>query len=96
MRLSIFNLAPGAASDVATDIDNKDFVGHINLALVHIVKHFLGAVGPDFIVSGMAEESDADDDIAFKSQALLGFKKLVLEAGATTILPVFKQVPSFS
>ena len=30
----------------------------------------------------MAEKADADDDVAFKSQALLRFKELVLEAGA--------------
>ena len=82
MRCGIFDLAPGAAADVASDIDDEDLVCHVDLALVHVVQHLFGAFRPDFIISGMAEETDADDDVSLKRQALLGFDELVLEAGA--------------
>ena len=84
MGLGILNLTAGATADVASDVYDEYFVRHINLALVHIVQHLLGAFRPDFIVSGMAEESDADDDIAFKGEALLRFKELFLETCAPT------------
>ncbi len=82
MHLGIFDLAPGAAANVSAHVDDKDFVGHINLALVHIVEHLLGTFGSDFIIPRMAKESDVDDNIAFKCQAFLRFKELVLETGA--------------
>ena len=82
VRCGIFDLAAGAAADVAPDIDDKYLVGHVYLALVHVVQHLLGAFRPHFIISRMAEETDADDDVALKRQALLGFDELLLEAGA--------------
>ena len=79
--LGIFNLRAGAGADVAADVDDIDLIGHVDLALVHIVKHLLGALRPDLIVAAMAEQADADYDVAFKGKALLGFEELVLEAG---------------
>lgn len=37
---------------------------------------------PDLNVPGMAEETDADDDIPLQYQPFLYFKKCILEAGA--------------
>lgn len=62
----------------------KDFIGHIDLTLMHVVKHFLGPFVPDFIVSGMPEQSDTDYDIPFKSKSFLFLKELLLKAGAAT------------
>ena len=59
-----------------------DAVCHVNLAFVHVVQHLLGAFGPDFVVTAVAEEAHADDDVAREGQALLRFHELILEAGA--------------
>ena len=80
--LGIFNLGACTGTDIAADIDYIDSVGHINLALMHIVQHLLGAFCPHFIISGMAKQADADDDVSGKCQALLRFKELLLEARA--------------
>ena len=48
---------------------------------MHIVQHLLGALCPDFFVAAMAEQADADDDVALEGQALLRFEELVLETG---------------
>ena len=80
LTLRIFNLRAGAGADVAADVDDVDLIGHVDLTLVQIVKHFLGTLGPDLIVATMAEQADADDDVAFEGKALLGFEELVLEA----------------
>ena len=49
---------------------------------MHLIEHLLCAFGPDLIISGVAEETHADDDVAFEGKALLRFDELVLEAGA--------------
>ena len=49
---------------------------------MHVVQHFLGAFGPDFIVPAVAEEADADDDVACEGEAFLRFQELVFEARA--------------
>ena len=82
MLVRILNLASGAAANVAANVDDEDFIRHINLALVHIVKHLLRALSPDLVVSAVAEEPDTDDDVAFKGETLLRFKELIFEAGA--------------
>ena len=82
MRLGVFNFAAGALADIAAHVDDVDAVGHVNLALVHIVQHLLCALGPDFIVAAMAEKADADDDVAGEGEALLCFQELLLEARA--------------
>ena len=69
-------------ADVTAHVDDVDFVGHIDLALVHVVQHLLGAFGPDFVVAAVAEKADADDDVARKGQAFLRFQEGVLEACA--------------
>ena len=81
LALGIFNLRAGAGADVAADVDDVDLIGHVDLALVHIVQHLLGALGPDFFVAAMAEQADADDDVALEGQALLRLQELLLEAG---------------
>ena len=82
LRLGISNLITSAFADVAADIDDEDLVGHVDLAFVHIVKHSFGAFGPDFVVSAVTEQSDRDDDVAFKGQAFLRFQILLLELRA--------------
>lgn len=53
----IFNLRAGAAADVAADIDHVNPVSHVDLALVHVVKHLLRALGPYLIVPRMTEQT---------------------------------------
>ena len=79
--LRILNLRAGAGADIATDVDDIDLIGHVDLALVHIVQHLLGTLGPDLIVAAMAEQTDADDDVALEGKALLSLKELLLETG---------------
>ena len=82
MRQGVVDFAARALADVSADVDDEDFVGHVDLALVHVVQHLLGAFSPDFVVAAMAEKADADDDVARKGQAFLGLKVLLLEARA--------------
>ena len=49
--LRILNLRPGAGTDIPADIDNEDFISHVNLPLVHVIKHFLRAFRPDLIIA---------------------------------------------
>ena len=77
--LCILNLTPGTFSDVAVDVDNKYPVRHIDLALVHVVQHFLCPGRPDFVVAAVSEQPDADDDIPLEGQPLLRLKELFLE-----------------
>ena len=79
LRLGIRNLIAGAFADVAADVDDEDFVGHVDLAFVHVVEHGFGAFCPDFVVSAVAEQTDGYDDVAFKGQSLLSFQILLLE-----------------
>ena len=79
LRLGVGDFIAGAFADVAADVDDEDFVGHVDLAFVHIVEHGFGAFGPDFVVSAVAEQTDGYDDVAFKGQALLCFQILLLE-----------------
>ena len=79
MRFSIGDFVAGAFADVTADVDDEDFVGHVDLAFVHVVEHGFGAFCPDFIVSAVTEQTDGDDDVAFKGQALLCFQILLLE-----------------
>ena len=46
---------------------------------MHVVEHGFGAFSPYFIVSAVAEQTDGDDDVSFKGQALLSFQILLLE-----------------
>ena len=75
LRLSVGDFAAGAFADVAADVDDKDFVGHVDLAFVHVIEHGFGAFSPDFVVSTVTEQADRDDDVAFKSQAFLCFSR---------------------
>ena len=83
MFSGILDLRPRALADIATHVDYKDGIRHVDLALVHIVQHFLGTLSPDLVVAGVAEEADADDDVAFEGQTLLSFEELLLEACAS-------------
>ena len=56
LRLGVGDFAPGAFADVAADVDDEDFVGHVDLAFVHVVEHGLGTFSPDFVVAAVAEE----------------------------------------
>ena len=60
-----------ALADVAIHIYHEDLIGHIDLPLMHIVQHSFGVVRPDFIIAGMVKKSDADNNVAFESEALL-------------------------
>ena len=82
MRQSVLDFASRALADVSAHVDDEDLVGHVYFALVHIVQHLLGAFGPDFIVSAVAEQADADDDVTGEGQALLRLQELLLKARA--------------
>lgn len=91
MLFGVLDFRAGAVTDVAADVDDVDFVSHVDFPFVHVVEHFLRfregsfvhAV-PDFLIAGVAEEPDADDDITRKRQPLLGIHELLFEAGAAT------------
>ncbi len=84
MSLGICDFSPSALTDVASDVDDEDFVGHVDLAFVHIVEHGFGAFSPDFVVTAVAEQTDGDDDVSFKGEPLLSFEVLFLELCAAT------------
>ena len=54
--MGILDFRAGAGTDIAALVDDKDLVRHIDLALVHIVQHFLHAVRPHLIISRMPEQ----------------------------------------
>ena len=82
LRLSIRNLVTSTLADVAADVDDEDLVGHVDLAFMHVVEHGFCAFCPDFVVSAVSEQSDGDDDVAFKGQSFLCFQILLLELRA--------------
>ena len=82
LRLGVGDFIAGAFADVAADVDDEDFVGHVDLAFVHVVEHGFGAFGPDLIVTAVTEQTDGYDDVAFKGQTLLCFYVLLLELRA--------------
>ena len=49
---------------------------------MHIVQHLLCTFRPNLVISGMAEEADTDDNVAFEGKAFLHFKELNFEACA--------------
>ena len=67
----VFDFRPCAGSYVSTDVYDIDLVGHVDLAFVHVVQHLLGAFRPDLIIAGVAEEADADDDVALQREVVL-------------------------
>ena len=75
----IGDFASGAFADVAADVDDEDFVGHVDLAFVHVVEHGFGAFSPDLVVTAVTEQSDGNDNVAFKGQLFLCFQVLFLE-----------------
>ena len=58
LRLGVGDFAPGAFADVASEVDDEDFIGHVDLAFVHVVEHGFGAFSPYFIVSTVTEQAD--------------------------------------
>jgi len=68
---SILNLRFCTLADIPAHIDDKDAVGHVNLALMHIVKHLFRPFCPNLLVPAMPEKADADNDIARERQVLL-------------------------
>jgi len=82
MAAGVFYFAAGALADIAAHVDDVDAVGHVDFALVHVVEHLLGTLGPDLVVAAVAEEAHAYDDVARKGKALLRFQELFLETSA--------------
>ena len=81
--LCVFYLGSCTVSNITSDIDYKDFVCHIDLALVHVIKHFLGSIGPNLIIPRMAEKANADYYVSFQRQPLLYFQKSIFELCAS-------------
>ena len=73
----------GAGADVAAHIDDEDLIGHIDLALVHVVQHLLRALGPHLVVARMPEQPDRNDNVSLERQPLLRLHELILEARAS-------------
>ena len=84
MSLGICDFSPSALTDVATDVDDEDFVGHVDLAFVHVVEHGFGAFSPDLVVTAVTEQANGYDDVSFKGEQLLSFEVLFLELCAAT------------
>ena len=82
VRQGVVDFATRAGADITVDVDDVDTVSHVDFALVHVVEHLLGPFGPYFVVAAVAEQADADDDVARESQALLRLQELLLEARA--------------
>lgn len=62
-----------------------DFNSHIYLRKMHIIKHLLDAILPDFIIAVMTEESDRNDNISsLEIQLFLDSHKLILKVCAST------------
>ena len=78
----VFNFAACTLADITTHVNHVYAVSHVNLALVHVIQHFLGALGPDFVIAAVPEEADADDDVARKGQPFLRLQELFLEPRA--------------
>jgi len=55
---------------ISANVDDKDFIGQVNLALVHVVQHFLCPFCPDLFISGVAKETDTDDDFPSRVKRL--------------------------
>lgn len=68
--------------NIATDVDNIDPIRHIYLPFMHIVKHFLGSVRPNLIISAMPKEAYTDNNVTCKCQTLLCFQELFLKSRA--------------
>jgi len=75
---------PCTLANITTHIDNEDFISQIDLAKVHVIKHFLRVWLPNLIVTGMSEQANANDNVSFERQSFLDFHELLLEAGAAT------------
>ena len=75
----VLDFTPRTLADIAAHIDYVDGIRHIDLSHMHVVEHLLGARCPDFIVAGMPEQPDADDDVAFKGKLFLRLHKGILE-----------------
>ena len=82
--LSVCYLTFGTLANVATDIDDKDFVCHVDFTQMHVIMHFLCASFPHLFIAGMSEQANANDNAAFKRQPFLNFHVLLLETGAST------------
>ncbi len=76
-------LTSGTFTDIATNVDNKNLVCHVDFAFVHVIKHLLSARFPHLFIAGMPKQAYADDNTAFQCQSFLNFKKLFLETGAS-------------
>lgn len=79
---SVFDLTAGAFTDIPVDIDDKDLIRQVYLALMHIIQHSLRPLSPNLIIPAMPKQADRDDNITFKRKPLLHLKILFLEPGA--------------
>ena len=78
-RERIFDFATGALSDIATRIDDKDFVGKVDFAQVHIVEHFFHSIGKYLVIARMAKKADRDNDVTFERKSFLLAQVFVFE-----------------
>ena len=82
--LGVYYLTPCTLANITTHIDNENFISQVDLAKVHGIKHFLRAWLTNLIVTGMSEQTNANDNASFERQMFLGLHELLLEAGAPT------------
>ena len=95
-RFRILNLGSGAGPDIPTDIDHKDLIGHINFPLVHVIQHFLGALGPDLLIARVAEEANAETMLPsnvkrFYTSMNASLKRVLPQRVMTLYLPTIAQ-----
>ena len=72
-------LTSGTFTDIATNVDNKNLVCHIDFAFVHVIKHLLSARFPHLFIAGMPKQAYADDNTPFQCQPFLNFKNCSLK-----------------
>ena len=78
----VLDFSTRTGTNISTDIDYKDLVGHINLPFMNVVQNLLDAFCPYFDVAGMTKEANADDNVPLQSQALLSLQESIFEPGA--------------
>lgn len=73
MMLGIFYFTPRTRPDIPTNVYYVYFIGHVNLALMHIIKHVLFPFSPNFVIATVTEKANTDNDVSCKSKSFLHF-----------------------
>ena len=72
-----------AIANIATHIDDEDFISQIYLCQMLTIQHIFYTFCPNHIITRVAKQPHRNNDVAFKCQTLLCFQEFFLEASAT-------------